>query len=55
MSLRDIMSHADLALFPEVGMILFLAAFAAVVYQVLKGDPRWDRAAHLPLEGEEPS
>lgn len=35
MKLSDIMSAADLAIYAEVGLVLFLAAFLGVVVRVL--------------------
>ncbi len=50
MSLRDIVSHADLAVFPEIGMVLFMLAFAGVVYRVMRAGDRLDPLGQLPLE-----
>ena len=54
MKLSEIMSHADLATYPEVGLILFLAAFAVVARRVMRRDKSEDDyASSLPLsEGE---
>lgn len=54
MSLRDIVSHADLTLYPKVALFLFLLAFLLVVVAVIRGDSAWERAAQLPLEGDAP-
>ena len=54
MSLTDIISHADLALFPQVAMVLFLLVFFAVLVRVARRSgpdaETWRRAASLPLE-----
>ena len=53
MSLQDVVSSAGLATFPEVALVIFLAAFAAVAARVYlgRGSEGWDeRAARLPLE-----
>lgn len=54
MSLTDIVSHADLALFPQVAMVLFLLVFVAVLVRVGRRSgseaETWRRAARLPLE-----
>ena len=50
MSLRDIVSHADLAVFPEIGLVLFMLAFAGVVYRVMRAGDSLDPLAELPLE-----
>lgn len=56
MSLRDIVSNADLSLYPQVALCLFLAAFVAVALRVvLRGSAaEWERAAALPLEAGAP-
>lgn len=52
MSLRDIMSHADLSVYPEVSLVLFLMVFAAVAWKVSRRDPSEDEHdAGLPLSG----
>lgn len=60
MSLRDIMSHADLSVYPEASLILFLAVFLAVAWRVSRRDKSEDAYdaslplgdASLPLGGE---
>ena len=50
-SLTDIMSHADLSLYPEVSLVIFLAVFAAVALRVSKQGRlrgRNDDAMHSP-------
>ena len=36
MKLSDIMSHADLALYPKIALVIFLAVFAAVVVKLVR-------------------
>ena len=56
MSLTDIMSHADLSLYPEVSLVLFLAVFAAVAWRVSRRDAAEDaHDASIPLGGADRS
>lgn len=56
MSLTDIMSHADLSLYPKVSLVLFLAVFAAVAWRVSRRDAAEDaHDANLPLSGADRS
>ncbi len=50
MRLTDIMSHMDLAVWPTIGLIIFLVVFAAVVLRVMTSK-RTDneRMAAMPL------
>lgn len=53
MSLQDVISHVDLATYPQVALVLFLAAFAGVVLRVVRQRHEvelWERAARLPLD-----
>lgn len=51
MKLSDVMSAADLAIYAEVGLVLFLIAFSAVVLNVtLKKKGSYDEVARIPLE-----
>ena len=53
MSLKDIMSHADLSLYPEVALLIFLTVFLAMAWKVSRRDvSEDDYAAALPLGGE---
>lgn len=53
MSLTDLMSSADLTIYPELALVIFLGIFAANTLSLLRGDKRrFDRAAKLPLEDE---
>jgi cbb3-type cytochrome oxidase subunit 3 len=49
------MSRMGLATYAEVALILFLAAFVAVVIRVLsrRHAETWNRARYLPLEDDE--
>jgi cytochrome c oxidase cbb3-type subunit 4 len=57
MSMTDVVSHSGLAFYAEVAMVLFILAFLAIVVWVFRpGRTReMDRAAHLPLEDDEPT
>jgi hypothetical protein len=50
MKLSDVMSAMDLASYAEVGLVLFLLAFAAVVLEVLRRGRALEQLARLPLE-----
>jgi hypothetical protein len=52
MKLSDIMSAADLTLYPKIALVLFLVAFAIVVVRLLLPGRRgvWERRAALPLD-----
>lgn len=56
MRMSDIMSHLNLALYPTIGMILFLGAYAGAMWLVVgrKRQSTFDRAAQLPLEDDKP-
>jgi ribosomal subunit interface protein len=51
MKLADIVSGAGLAVYAEVALVLFLAAFTAVLFQVIsrKHANEWQRTGALPL------
>ena len=54
MKLSDVMSHSGLTVYAEIALIVFLAAFAAVVIRVLAAKRHdMDRAARLPLDGDD--
>jgi cbb3-type cytochrome oxidase subunit 3 len=52
--MSDIVSHLDLAVFPIIGMLLFLSVFVGVVLQVTSRKRRseLDGAALLPFADE---
>jgi hypothetical protein len=52
MRLSDIMSRLDLAVYPEVALVLFLGVFAAVMIRVYgrSRSQEMSRAASMPLE-----
>ncbi|MEO1584295.1 MAG: hypothetical protein AAFR96_06955 [Planctomycetota bacterium] len=53
MRLTDIMSHMDLSIYPQIGLVLFLAAFAAVIWKVLRSEKQESRSmALLPLDDD---
>jgi hypothetical protein len=50
MSLSDIVSHMQLDVFPNLALVLFLAAFAMVLYKVARTTrAEADRQASIPL------
>lgn len=55
MSLSELMSHADLSLWPQVGLILFMAIFAGVLVKTFAKSQqgKHEAARFLPLEDEE--
>jgi cbb3-type cytochrome oxidase subunit 3 len=52
MRLSDIMSAMHLSSYAEVAMVLFMAAFAAIVFHVFGRDhaDEWEAARQMPLE-----
>ncbi len=47
------MSAANLAMYAEVALVLFLAAFLVVAYRVVRsGNREYDSAGRIPLEEE---
>lgn len=56
MRLSEIMSHAGLALYAEVGLLIFFLVFVAIVVRVLMPSRRaeFDAAARMPLDDETP-
>ena len=50
MKLSDIMSAMDLAVYAEVGLVLFLFAFAAVAFDVIRRGRAIEAHAALPLD-----
>jgi cbb3-type cytochrome oxidase subunit 3 len=55
-TLADVMSHAGLAIFAEIGLVLFFAAFVGIVWWVLRpaNRKRWKADARMPLDDERP-
>ncbi len=50
MRLTDIMSHMNLAIWPQLGLIIFLIVFAAVVLRAMSSKRVYnDRMSALPL------
>lgn len=52
MSLRDIMSAADLSTFAEVALVLFLGVFVAICISLLSKDKNrhFEKLSRLPLD-----
>ena len=53
MKLSDVMSEMQLSSYAEVGLILFLAAFVAVVIDILRKGREYDARGSLPLSSDE--
>ncbi len=54
MKLTDVMSHAGLAGYAEIALILFLIAFLGIVWAVFRpgNKPVMDAAARMPIDDE---
>ena len=50
MKLSDVMSAMNLASYAEVGLVLFLMAFAAVVLSIVRQGRALEELASLPLD-----
>jgi hypothetical protein len=51
MRLSDVMSHMNLAMFPEIALLIFLAVFIAVTLKLyINRGTDFDRLAALPLD-----
>lgn len=52
MRLSELMSHMDLALYPQIALVIFLAVFVGVVYRVFskKKAKDYEEASRLPLD-----
>jgi hypothetical protein len=53
MKLSDVMSAMNLAIYAEVGLVLFLLAFSAVVFEVVRRGRALERLAEIPLDSSE--
>lgn len=53
MKLSDVMSAQNLAVYAEVGLVLFLFAFVLVAVDVLRRGRKLEKLAYLPLESNE--
>lgn len=49
MKLSDVVSHAGLAIYAEVALVIFALAFVAVLFQITRKRHGFDAAAALPL------
>jgi hypothetical protein len=51
-SLSDIMSHIDLAVYPQVALVIFLGVFGGVSWRIFRKPnvSEFKRMAQLPLE-----
>lgn len=53
MKLSDVMSHSGLTAYAEIGLVLFMIAFVAIVVRVIRMPKREvDHVARLPLDDE---
>ncbi len=56
MGLADVMSHAGLALYAEIAMVLFILVFIAVVIRLFASKRSdLERHARMPLEDDAPA
>ena len=53
MKLSDVMSALDLAVYAEVGLVLFLFAFALVALDLVRRGRAMETLASLPLDGHD--
>lgn len=51
MSLSDIMGNMDLSVYPQIGLVIFLAVFAGMVARICSGRDRteWRRCGEIPM------
>jgi hypothetical protein len=51
MKLSDVMSATNLAIYAEVGLVIFMTVFVSIAVHLLrrKNAPTWERLRHLPL------
>ncbi len=56
MRLSDIMGAADLSVYAEIAMLLFIAAFVAIVISIFAPSRKrmYDDASRMPLDDEHP-
>lgn len=56
MSLTDLMSHAGLAIYAEVGMVIFFLTFLGITWWVYRpaNRQRWTHDASIPLDDAQP-
>jgi hypothetical protein len=52
MKLSDVMSAMNLASYAEIGLVLFLGAFLAVVVDIVRRGKEYDARSHLPLSSD---
>lgn len=53
MSMSEIVSFLDLSIYPSIGLVFFLAAFIAVLWNVLsKSKQETEAAANIPLDDD---
>jgi hypothetical protein len=53
MKLSDVMSAMNLASYAEVGLVLFLGAFVAVVIDIARRGKDYDARGNLPLSDDD--
>lgn len=51
MSLSDIMGNMDLSVYPQIGLVIFLAVFAGMVVRICSRRDRaeWRRCGEIPM------
>jgi hypothetical protein len=55
MSLTDVMSALHLSIFAEVPLLVFFGIFIGLCLSMLRGEPRFEQTALLPLRDERPA
>lgn len=55
MRLSDIVSHAGLAIYAQIALVIFILAFIAIVIAVFRPSRKaaFDRFRHLPLDDDQ--
>ena len=52
MRLSDVMSAMNLACYAEVGLVLFLLAFAVIAFDVIRRGRELEKLSSLPLDSD---
>jgi cbb3-type cytochrome oxidase subunit 3 len=52
--LSDVMGAANLAIYAEVGLLIFFLVFVLIVWRLLRKNTDWEHARRLPLDDDDP-
>ena len=57
MKLSDVMSSMNLAVYAEIGLVIFMVVFAAIAVHLLRRQnaPAWEALRYLPLADTHPA